>query len=120
MSPLLSDPSKSRGTQGKSEFQNNFGQAHPSFEIPGIREEKPRFEEFLGPLKIAGNREKIQILSPVHRRKAAKNFGRARPSKSQDTVVKSAFCKNFGSQKIAGAAEKSKISSPVHPGKNRE
>ncbi len=67
--PTLQNPEK---TAGKSEFQKFLDE--PSLEIPRNHGEKPRFENFLGPLKIAGHRGKIQILSPVHRGKTAKNF----------------------------------------------
>ncbi len=67
--PTLQNPKK---TAGKSKFQKKLDE--PILRNPKKPQGKPCFENFSCPLKIVGHRRKIQILSPVHHGKTAKNF----------------------------------------------
>ncbi len=59
-------------TAEKSEFQKKLDK--PVLQNPEKPRRKPHFKIFWGPLKIAKNHGKIQILKPVHREKTANIF----------------------------------------------
>ncbi len=100
--PVLQNPAKPQGKTAIREFFRSpkdcgTPREDPNFEPCSLREnreefldepvlqnpktlrENPHFENFLGPLKIAGNRGKIKILKPVHCGKTAKKIRISKP-----------------------------------------
>ncbi len=88
----LQNPNKNLG---KSEFRIILDK--PILQNPKKPRGNPHFENFLGPLKTAGNRGKIRILKPVHRGKMAKNFWTSPSFKIPRHRGKSVFWEFFGS-----------------------
>ncbi len=106
-------PSKSREKCGEVRVPNNFGRARPSKsqETAG----KSGFQDFLGPLKIAGNRGKIRILKPVHCGKTAKNFWMSLSFKILRHRGKIRISRIFWVPlKITGNRRKIQISKPIN------
>jgi hypothetical protein len=103
-----SAPSKSQENCREVQVPKVFGQARPS--NPKKLRNNPRFQNFLGPLKIARNHRKSKFQNLFIAGKLPRFFGRARPSKSQDTMEKSAFREFLGPLKIARNRGKNQIS----------
>jgi hypothetical protein len=109
-------PSKSQEKCGEVQAPKNFGRARPSKSREAVG--KSAFRDFFGPLKIAGNRGKIQILKHVHRRKITKNFWMSPSFKIPRHCGKIRILRfNLVPLKIAGNHGKIQISNPVHRGK---
>ncbi len=84
-------------TAEKSEFWKFLDE--PVLQNPDKLRKNPHFENFLGPLKIAGNPRKSKFQNLFIAGKPQRIFGRAHPLKSWDTAEKSAFREFFGSPK---------------------
>ncbi len=111
--PSLQNPKKNLG---KSEFRIILDK--PVLQNP----KKPRgnlcFENYFGPLKIAGSRGKIRILKPVHRGKTTKNFWTSSSFKILRHHGKIRVLRIFlVPLKITGNCRKIPILKPVHRGK---